>query len=230
VAHSLAASRARGVLLGTVARNTTIVARRPDTVALVSACARKRQRLLTLTFLGCQSQYGQCTSSTPPIAKVSTDGTCGGSNGFTCLASKYGSCCSQYNYCGGTAAYCGKGCNPKFGSCSTSDTIVSVSPSLSASSALSAPSASSIPSQKVSTNARCGHSNGATENMTCSGSRFGNCCSRYSYWYVSITLILILVIIPWAYNWQWFIRCILWDRLPGWFWTLLAGSELTIYH
>jgi hypothetical protein len=186
--------------LGTVVQNTTIVEKRPDTVALVSACARNGQNLLTLAFVGCQSQFGQCTSSTPPIAKVSTDGTCGGSNGFTCLASKYGNCCSQYNYCGGTAAYCGKGCNPKFGSCSTSDTIVSASPSPSTSSVPSAPSASSSPSQKVSTNARCGHSNGATEDMTCSGSRFGNCCSRYSYWYVSSPLDLILAFVPWAHN------------------------------
>lgn len=75
---------------------------------------------------GCQLGYGDCTgSSLPssaaapvPTAKISTDGSCGGSKGFSCLNSRFGSCCSQYGYCGSTNAYCGIGCNSKFGTCS----------------------------------------------------------------------------------------------------------------
>lgn len=37
---------------------------------------------------GCQSSYGTCT-----VAKISKDGSCGGTNEFTCLKSSFGSCC-----------------------------------------------------------------------------------------------------------------------------------------
>jgi hypothetical protein len=36
-----------------------------------------------------------------------------------------------------------------------------------------------VAAQKVSTSARCGPSFGG---LTCKGSTFGSCCSRYSYW------------------------------------------------
>ena len=56
---------------------------------------------------GCQSGYsedGKCTDSTvssvkasPSAAlKVSPNGKCG--NGYTCLGSKDGNCCSEYSY------------------------------------------------------------------------------------------------------------------------------------
>lgn len=44
----------------------------------------------------------------------STDGTCGPSNGgLLCdpnATNYHGTCCSQYGWCGDTAAYCGTGC------------------------------------------------------------------------------------------------------------------------
>ncbi|KAF2852568.1 carbohydrate-binding module family 18 protein [Plenodomus tracheiphilus IPT5] len=49
--------------------------------------------------------------------KVSRDGSCGGSKGYTCIGFLEGSCCSKYGYCGSTPAYCGTGCNSKFGTC-----------------------------------------------------------------------------------------------------------------
>ncbi|KAA8908143.1 hypothetical protein FN846DRAFT_685514 [Sphaerosporella brunnea] len=48
---------------------------------------------------------------------VSPDGTCGGSNGYTCPAGTT-KCCSQWGWCGDTAEFCGTGCQPAFGSCS----------------------------------------------------------------------------------------------------------------
>ncbi|KAG9808869.1 carbohydrate-binding module family 18 protein, partial [Aureobasidium melanogenum] len=43
------------------------------------------------------------TATNPcPAAPISKDGTCGGYNGYTCAGSAFGSCCSQYGYCGST--------------------------------------------------------------------------------------------------------------------------------
>jgi hypothetical protein len=46
-------------------------------------------------------------SPAAPLAKraVSSDGSCGGSDGNTCQGSSFGNCCSQYGYCGSAAAY-----------------------------------------------------------------------------------------------------------------------------
>ncbi|EFQ32771.1 polysaccharide deacetylase [Colletotrichum graminicola] len=79
---------------------------------------------------GCQPLFGVCgvagpvasggsatTSSAPaatPTGGVSTDGSCGGANGFTCPGT---TCCSEYGYCGDTTAHCGTGCQPLFGTC-----------------------------------------------------------------------------------------------------------------
>lgn len=53
-----------------------------------------------------------CAPSTP----TSVDGACAGDDGVTCQGSEFGNCCSQYGWCGSTAAYCGEGCQPAFGS------------------------------------------------------------------------------------------------------------------
>lgn len=50
--------------------------------------------------------------------QISPDGTCG--NGVTCAGSTWGECCSPHFYCGSDDAYCGSGCNPSFGICSSS--------------------------------------------------------------------------------------------------------------
>jgi hypothetical protein len=54
---------------------------------------------------GCQTGYGTCNQDPPksPVgapgsSKVSSDGTCGGREGHTCLGSSDGSCCSQYGW------------------------------------------------------------------------------------------------------------------------------------
>lgn len=96
--------------------------------------------------------------------KVSTDGSCAGTNGFTCQGSAFGSCCSQYGWCGSSDAHCKVGCNGAFGTCSgssTTQTLTSTRPP------------TSTPTNKVSTDATCGGANG----YTCLGSSFGNCCS-----------------------------------------------------
>jgi hypothetical protein len=48
-----------------------------------------------------------------PISLASTDPQFS----FTCQGSLFGSCCSKWNYCGDTAAYCGADCNSEYGSC-----------------------------------------------------------------------------------------------------------------
>lgn len=98
---------------------------------------------------GCNTLFGNCgtnanpssaPSSTPSSApsstsssapaptgalKTSTDGTCGGNSGFTCvgfvLDGAKSECCSQYGYCGASTDYCGTGCNPLAGNCGSSN-------------------------------------------------------------------------------------------------------------
>ncbi|KAG9241455.1 bacteriodes thetaiotaomicron symbiotic chitinase [Calycina marina] len=66
---------------------------------------------------GCQSSYGLCIEAEAVI--VSKDGHCG--DGITCQNSAYGNCCSQYGWCGTTAAHCAgdNGCQPQYGACSS---------------------------------------------------------------------------------------------------------------
>ncbi|KAF8463595.1 hypothetical protein BDZ91DRAFT_298776 [Kalaharituber pfeilii] len=52
----------------------------------------------------------------------SPDNSCGltgagNSFGYSCGASNLGPCCSQHGWCGATDAYCGTGCQSKFGQC-----------------------------------------------------------------------------------------------------------------
>jgi peptidoglycan/xylan/chitin deacetylase (PgdA/CDA1 family) len=39
-----------------------------------------------------------------PTGAVSTDGSCGGTNGYKCSGSTFGNCCSQYGWCGATVS------------------------------------------------------------------------------------------------------------------------------
>lgn len=66
---------------------------------------------------GCQSDFGKC-GFTNGTAQISTDGSCGGESGTTCLGSEFGGCCSPKGYCGGNASYCDAGCQTSFGTCS----------------------------------------------------------------------------------------------------------------
>lgn len=65
---------------------------------------------------GCQLTYGHCAAP----SKVSPDGTCGGTNGYECVGSGFGDCCSGYNWCGSEISHCSAGCQDEFGSCSAS--------------------------------------------------------------------------------------------------------------
>ncbi|CAD0099583.1 unnamed protein product [Aureobasidium mustum] len=86
---------------------------------------------------------------------ISEDGKCGGSTGQTCLNSYLGDCCSKAGTCGEGAFFCGLGCQKQFGAC--------------------------VPTYKgklVSQNGMCGH------DVTCKGSKFGECCGKNNWWYV----------------------------------------------
>jgi len=58
-------------------------------------------------------------SDAGPELDVSPDGSCG--QGFTCLGSTNGPCCSRHFFCGKGDAYCGAGCLPAFGNCDGGD-------------------------------------------------------------------------------------------------------------
>jgi Chitin recognition protein len=104
------------------------------------------------------------SSATATATAISTDGTCGGTTGYTCVGSPFGNCCSSAGWCGSTAAHCGPGCQSAFAICGTATTTSS------------APNATATLS--VSTDGACG----GTTGETCQGSQWGNCCSQYGYW------------------------------------------------
>ncbi|OAL43995.1 hypothetical protein IQ07DRAFT_636746 [Pyrenochaeta sp. DS3sAY3a] len=140
---------------------------------------------------GCQSGYGSCSSTSPSPSQsastttVSKDGTCGGTNGYTCLRSTFGNCCSQYGWCGSSSAYCGTGCKSAYGSCSASNpssTSVRTFSTLRSTRTSTSSTNRPVSTQKVSTNARCGFLfNASPSGMTCLGSQWGDCCSNQSY-------------------------------------------------
>ncbi|KAL9944436.1 hypothetical protein ACHAQF_008412 [Verticillium nonalfalfae] len=119
---------------------------------------------------GCQSAFGICntggatsssTSSKPaPTGGISPDGSCGGTNGFTCTP---GNCCSQFGFCGATTGHCGTGCQSAFGICGTGGPASS-----------STSSSKPAPTGGVSPDGSCGGTNG----YTCTT---GNCCSQYGF-------------------------------------------------
>ncbi|KAF2819146.1 hypothetical protein CC86DRAFT_460603 [Ophiobolus disseminans] len=93
---------------------------------------------------------------------ISRFGRCGADfGGLTCAGSAFGSCCSKYNYCGSSSAYCDDGCQSGYGTCASSSTS-------------SSPSAGD---SKVSSEGDCGGKGG----KTCLNSSFGNCCSKHGY-------------------------------------------------
>jgi len=110
---------------------------------------------------GCQSEFGNCTSSTSAkpattksstsstgTLKVTTDGHCGPNYGI-CPSGK---CCSKYGYCGTTDNYCGVGCQSSYGQCNGSNGSSSV---------------------KISTSGKCGKDYGRCPD--------NKCCSKYGY-------------------------------------------------
>lgn len=126
---------------------------------------------------GCNPLYGKCgtqpsvsvsasasvsrTSSAPvPTISLPTsqDATCGATAGTTCkgfmIDGVKAECCSQYNYCGNSEAYCGTGCNPLYGNCGSPVVSSSASASASSSAVVSSSASSSAPaSSKASSSA-----------------------------------------------------------------------------
>jgi hypothetical protein len=114
---------------------------------------------------GCQAGFGQCginvpqssssISTAPPAqpTKVSTDATCGGTSGMTCQGSVFGNCCSPAGWCGGTAAYCGDGCQSGFGTCGDSAKAPNSAVSATSSAAVKSTLATSATSKAVTSKA-----------------------------------------------------------------------------
>ncbi|GJC94983.1 chitin recognition protein [Colletotrichum higginsianum] len=117
---------------------------------------------------------------------ASVNGECGGLNGRTCLGTSFGNCCSQYDYCGNSAAHCGTGCKSAFGTCNAGSSS-SAGPSVSSSAGTPVSSAASTrvsstnpaaaTNTRLSTSGECG----GTAGFNCLGSNFGDCCSPYNY-------------------------------------------------
>ncbi|KAL8818791.1 MAG: hypothetical protein Q9223_002652 [Gallowayella weberi] len=108
-------------------------------------------------------------NSSEPQKKVSPDNSCGGANGYTCLGSQNGNCCSSYGFCGANATYCeDPKCQPAFGICGTT---LPLKPE----------SANQAPSnvQKISPDASCGGVDGGSEKSYCGDPKcqkeFGRC-------------------------------------------------------
>ncbi|KAI9326095.1 hypothetical protein DFJ73DRAFT_767094 [Zopfochytrium polystomum] len=144
---------------------------------------------------GCQSNFGQCGNGTTSAGAGTTspssslgattytkDGSCGGSNNWSCYP---GYCCSQYGFCGQAIAYCGAGCQASFGQCGDVTTSSSTSNaggagtksvlSTTQAAAASASTSSSADTQPtfISTTGRCGQAYGLCP--------LGLCCSQYGY-------------------------------------------------
>ncbi|KAF1831063.1 glycoside hydrolase/deacetylase [Decorospora gaudefroyi] len=71
---------------------------------------------------GCNPLFGKCTSSdsgSSSSAIISRDGSCGGTKGYTCKGSVWGTCCSRSGRCGYGLSSCmaWMGCQSAFGTC-----------------------------------------------------------------------------------------------------------------
>ncbi|KAH9219719.1 hypothetical protein DL95DRAFT_291091, partial [Leptodontidium sp. 2 PMI_412] len=78
--------------------------------------------------------WGNCqrpviTPSLPPWLSTgnTTDGTCGRPKSMTCNV-VYGNCCNKSGFCGSLPSDCGTGCQPKWGNCTSTTSVSSVSP------------------------------------------------------------------------------------------------------
>ncbi|OHW99235.1 plant lectins antimicrobial peptide, partial [Colletotrichum incanum] len=152
---------------------------------------------------GCQTGFGNCTTSGSTTTPVSTDGSCG-KNGKTCKGSAFGACCSSAGFCGGTSDHCGTGCQSSFGTCNGGSGAVSTDGACGKNGRICKGSAygdccsasnycgkttdhcgagcqsafgtCSSGSGAISTDGSC-----STNGKTCKGSPFGDCCSASNY-------------------------------------------------
>ncbi|KAJ4316401.1 hypothetical protein N0V94_005473 [Neodidymelliopsis sp. IMI 364377] len=112
-----------------------------------------------------------------PTGAVSTDGSCGGTNGYKCSGSSFGNCCSQYGWCGASTDHCGTGCNSLFGNCGTNANPSSAPASSTTLSSAPQPTGA----LKTSTDGSCGASSGFTcTGFTLDGAK-AECCSQYGF-------------------------------------------------
>ncbi|KAH6712367.1 hypothetical protein BKA61DRAFT_736786 [Leptodontidium sp. MPI-SDFR-AT-0119] len=110
--------------------------------------------------------WGNCqrpviTPSLPPWLSTgnTTDGTCGGPKSMTCNV-VYGNCCNKSGFCGSLPSDCGTGCQPKWGNCTSTTSVSSVSPtstkpSTTSSSKISSTSSRTSTTSSSSTSTSC---------------------------------------------------------------------------
>lgn len=90
-------------------------------------------------------------SATAIPGGLSPDGRCGSTWKYQCKGTSYGDCCSLAGYCGTTPSHCAGGCQPTFGTCSSTSNL--------------------------SPDGTCG----GTNKYECVGTSFGDCCSSSGY-------------------------------------------------
>ncbi|PTB65069.1 carbohydrate-binding module family 18 protein [Trichoderma citrinoviride] len=116
-------------------------------------------------------QLGNCTVPSQPPGPPSwlngntTDGTCGGTNRYTCSV-VYGNCCNKDGICGSLVSDCGDGCQPEFGNCTTPNTGSSSSSSSSKASSASTKVTTSSHSTTVSSKSSTPSSKPASTSAT----------------------------------------------------------------
>jgi hypothetical protein len=87
------------------------------TLATISSTIRQTPSSTSTSIKASSSTTGIPLPSQNTTLPISVDATCGAASNHTCLGSAFGSCCSQWNWCGITDAYCGNGCQAGYGTC-----------------------------------------------------------------------------------------------------------------
>ncbi|KAF2157447.1 carbohydrate-binding module family 18 protein [Myriangium duriaei CBS 260.36] len=136
------------------------------------------------------SQISVVTTSTPTTTpgSLTPDGSCGGSNGYTCIGAFSGSCCSPFGFCGSGAGYCDTGCQADYGLCdstgyeSSTKTWPTTSQVSIPSGKITIVTTSSVTSPTptpggLTPDGSCGGANG----YTCIGAFSGSCCSGFGF-------------------------------------------------
>jgi len=159
---------------------------------------------------GCQSSFGNCSSSsststtrstTKPATTTSTttngssslptstDGRCGKEFGTVC---SNGLCCSKYGYCGTSNAHCDSGCQTGFGSCSGSSSSSTTSTTTTTKTKTTTTTTTTTSKTKTTTTTTTTTTTSSSTSLPTStdgrcGKEFGTvcsnglCCSKYGY-------------------------------------------------
>ena len=177
-----------GPVSTTVAPRPTFTFTSSSSMSTLSSSSSSSSFSSTLVSVSLSSSSLTTPSASSPLPSAtlipSTNGQCG--NVTTCAGSVFGNCCSEYYFCGQGLAFCGEGCRVGFGVCGgggpglSSSSMFSSStftPSSTSTSASTSTSTTPTPTN-VSTAGRCGADGNG---QTCTGSRFGRCCSSYGW-------------------------------------------------